>query len=57
MERATGRRAQVLHRPMPGHLRRRHARCAGGVFAPRTSLAEGIERFVAWYRRCHAGAA
>lgn len=61
IERATGRRAQVVHRPMPGGDVpatfadiTRAAQTVG--FAPRTSLAEGIERFVAWYRDYHAEA-
>lgn len=58
LERAIGRRAVIEHAPMQpgdmaetwadiGPLRRDHG------FEPRTSIAEGIPRFVAWYRDYH----
>ena len=58
LEQAIGRKALIEHAPMqPGDveetwaditaLRRDHG------FEPRTTIAEGLPRFVAWYREYH----
>ncbi len=58
IEDACGRRAIREHRPMqPGDVLCTAADCTGlreaTGFAPRTPLADGIRRFVAWYRERH----
>ena len=55
IERATGRRARIEDADgPPGDVRETYADIARAArdygFSPRTSLAEGIPRFVAWYR-------
>jgi UDP-glucuronate 4-epimerase len=58
IEAACGRKAEILHRPrQPGDAQRTFAAvddlAALTGFAPSTPLAEGIGRFVRWYREYH----
>ena len=58
LERATGRKAVIEHAPMqPGDVAETWADIAAirrdHGFEPKTSIAEGIPRFVAWYRDYH----
>ena len=55
LERAIGRKAPIEHAPMqPGDVAETWADIAAlqrdHGFAPSTTIAEGIPRFVAWYR-------
>ncbi|HLI20928.1 MAG TPA: NAD-dependent epimerase/dehydratase family protein [Stellaceae bacterium] len=58
IEQAVGRKARVERVPMPpGDIEATYADIAATTrdfgFVPRTSLAEGLPRFVAWYRDYH----
>ena len=55
LERALGRKAVIEHAPMqPGDVEETWADIAAlrrdHGYAPKTTIAEGIPRFVAWYR-------